>query len=324
MKTLCQAVGGLHYEIAGDGSPSLCPLGDLETETDRAEAGAWLATCFEMQHRRPPLPHEVDAIHRALVLLSESSDRSITHFIATVQDQQVRDAMHYYSLAGSMGHLYDAERDGLSEHHFVVHEIGDLMALPDVASIPAILHLFRKFRRQLRGQPAMLIIDEAWIAFDSDLMSEKLREALKEFRKLCCSVIMATQSLSDALRSGLFAVLVESCAYKICLPNADAGVEGTQTHPGPRDMYLALGFNSVEIDIIRCATPKRQMYVKCPEGRRLVDLTLGPIALAFCAVSDPKDLARVAQLQRQFGDQWTYQWMAERQGQPLALMEAAE
>lgn len=324
MKTLCQAVGGLHYEIAGDGSPSFCPLAILETETDRAEKGDWIATCFELQHRRPPLPHHTDAIHRALSLLSESRDRSITHFIATVQDQEVRDAMHYYSLAGPMGHLYDAESDGLADHHFVVHEIGDLMALRDVASIPAILHIFSTFRRQLKGQPAMLIVDEAWLAFDSELMSEKLRSALKEFRKLCCAVIMATQSLSDALRSGLFPVLVESCAYKIYLPNAEAGIEGTPTNPGPRDLYLALGMNPVEIDIVRYATPKRHLYITCPEGRRLVELNLGTTELAFCGVSDPKDLARVKEIQQRYGGQWPYRWIEERQGARTEFMEAAE
>lgn len=323
MKTLCQAVGGLHYEIAGDGSPSLCPLANLETETERAEAGDWVATCFELQHRRAPLPHHTDAIHRALTLLSEGGDRSITHFIATVQNQEVRDAMHYYSLAGPMGHLYDAERDGLADHHFVVHEIGELMALKDVASIPAILHIFRMFRRQLKGQPAMLIVDEAWLAFDSELMSEKLRAALKEFRKLCCAVIMATQSLSDALRSGLFPVLVESCAYKVYLPNAEAGIEGTSTNPGPRDLYLALGLNPVEIDLIRYATPKRHLYFKCPEGRRLVELNLGTTELAFCGVSDPKDLAMVASFQRQYGTQWWRRWIEERRGE-MTLLEAAE
>ena len=326
LKTLCQAVGGLHYEIAGEGSPSFCPLGDLDDYTDIVAAADWVATCFELQHQRPPLPHHTDAIHRALVLLSKGADRSITHFIATVQDQEVREAMHYYSLAGTTGHLYDAERDGLSEHHFVVHEIGDLMALKPAASIPAIMHIFRKLRRRLKGQPAMLIIDEAWLAFDSELMSEKLREALKEFRKLVCSVIMATQSLSDAMRSGLFTVLVESCDYKICLANADAGVEGTPANPGPRDMYLALGYNPVEIDILRYATPKRDLYIKCPEGRRLIRFNLGPAALALCGVSDPKDLRRVALCQQLHGDEWPYKWIEERRTgrHQLEFVEAAE
>jgi len=324
MKTPCQALRGLHYEIAGDGSPSFCPLGDLDTETDRAEAADWVAICFELQHQRLPSPHHTDAIHRALVLLAAGQDRSITHFIATVQDQEVREAMHYYSLAGTMGHLYDAESDGLAEHHFIVHEIGELMALSDKASIPAILHIFRKFRRQLKGQPAMLIFDEGWLVFDSETLSEKLRMALKDLPKLCCQVILATHSLSEAFRSNLFSILVESCPYKILLPNPSANTSGTESHPGPRDLYLAMGLNEVEIDIICYAVPQQDMYITCPEGRRLIRLDPGPLEQALCGISDPKDLERIEQIQRHHGDEWPEAWARERTQGRVVFLEAAE
>ena len=325
MKTLCQAVKGLHYEIAGDSSPSFCPLWHIDTLTDRAEKADWVATCFELQHQRPPLPHHTDAINRALVLLSKSEDRSITHFIATVQDHEVREAMHYYSLAGTMGHLYDAEQDGLAEHHFIVHEVGELMALKPVASIPGIMHIFSQFRRQLKGQPAMLILDEAaTVVFDNDLMTEKLRQALKDLPKLTCQVIIATHSLAEAIYSRLFVVLVESCPYKIFLPNADAGVTGTAAHPGPHDLYLAMGLNPVEIDIVRYSTPRQDMYITCPEGRRLTRLGLGPKAMAFCGISDPAELRRVEQIQHHYGDEWTEAWIEEKSGQKIEFLEAAE
>jgi type IV secretion system protein TrbE len=159
----------------------------------------------------------------------------------------------------------------------------------------------------------MLVIDEAWTAFGDALMRERLRAALKKKRKDCCGVIMATQSLSDAVRSGLLDVLIESCPTKIFLPNADAAVSGTLDHPGPRDLYLAMGMNEVEIDLIRYATPKRHQYVSCPEGKRLIDLGLGPVALTFCGVSDKNDLARIAALQRLHGEEWPLAWLAERE-----------
>jgi type IV secretory pathway VirB4 component len=163
----------------------------------------------------------------------------------------------------------------------------------------------------------------AWTAFRDALIRERLRAALKKKRKDCCGVIMATQSLSDAVRSGLLDVLIESCPTKIFLPNADAAVTGTPEHPGPRDLYLAMGLNEVEIDLIRYATPKRHQYVSCPEGKRLIDLGLGPTALTFCGVSDKKDLARIEALQRQHGDQWPHAWMMEREGRN-GLVLAAE
>ena len=79
-------------------------------------------------------------------------------------------------------------------------------------------------------------------------------------------------------------VLIESCPTKIFLPNEEANVTGTAQNPGPRDFYRALGLNETQIEIIRCATKKKHYYLMSPEGRRLFDLGLGPITLAFASV----------------------------------------
>ena len=51
---------------------------------------------------------------------------------------------------------------------------------------------------------------------------EKIREWLKVFRRKNCAVVMATQSISDANKSGIMDVLVESCPSKIFLANHSA------------------------------------------------------------------------------------------------------
>ncbi len=309
---VANACGGRHYDIAADNTPALCPLGVLDSEADLAWAEDWIATCFELQHQRPPAPGERDAIHRAMLLLRETQDRTITHFIAAVQDEAVRDAMRFYSLSGPMGHLLDAEADGLADAHLTVFEIEELMRLKDVAAVPVLLYLFRRFERSLHGQPAYLIIDEAWLAFGNPTMRPKVYEALKSFRKLVCGAIMATQSLSDAFRSGLLDVLVENCPTKIYLPNPEAEKTGTKDNPGPRDFYEMMGLNDTEIGLIRIARPKRDYYLVSPEGSRMFDLGLGPIALAFAGVSDPKVIAHLKELQARHGDAWPFAWLSER------------
>ena len=39
---------------------------------------------------------------------------------------------------------------------------------------------------------------------------------------------------------------------------------------------------------------------------------MGPVALAFCAVSDPRDVKRVAELREQMGTGWPIAWLRER------------
>ena len=98
----------------------------------------------------------------------------------------------------------------------------------------------------------MLSIDEAWLPFIASRFSgeREIREWLKVMRKANCAVILATQSLSDAVRSGLLDVLVESCPTKIYLPNLSALQEAQV------EMYRSLGLNMRQIEIIAKATPK--------------------------------------------------------------------
>ena len=55
-----------------------------------AWAEDWIATCFELQADRPPSPGEREAIHRAMLLLRSANDRTLTHFVAQVQDETIR------------------------------------------------------------------------------------------------------------------------------------------------------------------------------------------------------------------------------------------
>ena len=141
---------------------------------------------------------------------------------------------------------------------------------------------------------------------------EKIREWLKTLRRANCCVVMATQSLSDAANSGIFDVLIESCPTKILLPNEEADKGGSPTHPGPRDLYQMMGLNETEIGILKTAQKKKHYYYTSTEGRRLFDLALKPIALAFVGVSDKDQLRRVRHLAEQYRDAWPFVWLEER------------
>ena len=125
-------------------------------------------------------------------------------------------------------------------------------------------------------------------------------------RKANCAVILATQSISDAERSGIIDVLKESCPTKICLPN------GAAREPGTREFYERIGFNERQIEIVATALPKREYYVASPEGRRLFDMALGPVALSFAGASGKEDLKQIAALKAEHGDSWPAHWLQQR------------
>ena len=313
MLPLTLAVGGQHYDLASEGDTTgLCPLQHLDTEADVSWAVSWLGTMFELQAEVAPTPRQREEIFRAVtVMRSSKHSRSLTDFVATVQDETVRSAFGAYTMTGPLGTLLDAEQDGLRTASVTTFELEELMTLGHKNVIPVLLLLFRRFEKMLTGQPALLVLDEAWMMLGHPVFREKIREWLKVLRKANCSVVLATQSLSDAANSGIFDVLIESCPTKILLPNEEADKSGGDRHSGPRELYAMMGLNDTEIGILKTARRRRQYYYTSPDGRRVFDLNLGPVALAFVGVSDKPQIARVKALAQQHGADWPFAWLNE-------------
>lgn len=145
----------------------------------------------------------------------------------------------------------------------------------------------------------------------------KIREWLKVMRKNNCLVLMATQSLSDATNSGILDVIIESTATKIFLPNPFARDEEASA------LYRRMGLNTRQIEIIASAVPKRQYYYVSEQGRRLYDLALGQVALAFVGATDKDSIAAIKSLSSQHGRQWVSHWLASK-GISLQQQEGVE
>jgi type IV secretion system protein VirB4 len=209
-----------------------------------------------------------------------------------------------------MGHLLDAEEDSLHLSRFTVFEIEELMRLGEKYALPVLLYLFRRIERLIQaqgGRPSAIFLDEAWLMLGHPVFRDKIYEWLKVLRKLNCFVFMATQSLSDAARSGILDVIAESTATKIYLPNPYAREESFS------DLYINLGLNRRQINIIAEATPKKEYYMVTAKGRRLYELDLGPLALAFCASSDKETLVEIQQLEARYREDWVTHYLARKQ-----------
>ncbi|APO69867.1 conjugal transfer protein TrbE 1 (plasmid) [Rhizobium gallicum] len=307
------AVGGDHYEIGGDtsgegeGTPRLafCPLAELSTDGDRAWAAEWLETLVALQGVTVTPDHR-NAISRQIALMAQSRGRSLSDFVSGVQMREIKDALHHYTVDGPMGQLLDAEEDGLTLGAFQCFEVEELMNMGERNLVPVLTYLFRRVEKRLTGAPSLIILDEAWLMLGHPLFRDKIREWLKVLRKANCAVVLATQSISDAERSGIIDVLKESCPTKICLPN------GAAREPGTREFYERIGFNERQIEIVATALPKREYYVASPDGRRLFDMALGPVALSFVGASGKEDLKRIRALHAEHGDTWPLFWLQQR------------
>jgi type IV secretion/conjugal transfer VirB4 family ATPase len=303
---LAKATGGRHFTVAADDDKlAFCPLQFLETKGDRAWAMEWIDTILALNNVETT-PHQRNEIGNAIMSMNASGARTLSEFSVTIQDEAIREAIKQYTVDGTMGHLLDAEEDGLSLSDFTVFEIEELMNLGEKYALPTLLYLFRRIERALHGQPAVIILDEAWLMLGHPAFRAKIREWLKVLRKANCLVLMATQSLSDAANSGILDVIVESTATKIFLPNVYARDEDTAA------LYRRMGLNARQIEILATAIPKRQYYYVSENGRRLYDLALGPLALAFVGASDKDSIVTIKTLEAKHGDAWVHEWLAGR------------
>ncbi len=172
--------------------------------------------------------------------------------------------------------------------------------------VAVLLYLFRQIEKQLDGSPTLILLDEAWVYLDHPLFRDKIRDWLKTMRRKNASVVLATQSISDVIKSPIRDVVLESCPTKILLPNAEAGNDNS------RPFYTQLGLNARENTIVQTAIPKRQYYITSPLGRRLIGLGIGGVAMSFVGVSSVEQRNAATQLMTKYPETWQSEWLRER------------
>ena len=303
MYPACAGAGGEHYTIAAsDSRLAFAPLQFLETKADRAWAMEWINTLLALNGVMTT-PAQLNEIGNAIISMHQSQSKTLSEFSVTIQDEAIREALKQYTIDGLMGHLLDADEDGLGLSDFMTFEIEHLMNLGEKFALPVLLYLFRRIEESLDGRPTLIILDEAWLMLAHRVFCKKIAEWLNSMAKKNCCVLMATQNLSQAVNSGILDVIIESTASKIFLPNPSANNKESAA------VYAQMGLNSLQIDTIAHAVPKRDYYYVSEKGHRLYSLALGPLALAFVGATDKDSLGIIQQLQTTHGTSWVHEWL---------------
>lgn len=284
-------MGGTAIDLGGAGAPAFQPLARIDAPRARADALTWIMTLLA-QEGLPDTPDIKEPVWSALgsLMSAPPEQRHLTGLRLLVQNAAVQAALLPYTQAGAMGGIFDGAEDRLDLSGVVLFEMEEIMARPKAAA-PALLHLFDRLEVRFDGRPTLLILDEAWLFLDSPLFAARIRDWLKTLRKKNVAVVFATQSLADISTSAIAPALIESCPTRIYLPNERA------FEPQQRQAYERFGLNETEIALIATAQRKRHYYYASPRGRRLFELGLGPIALAFCAAADPAARAQIAAIE---------------------------
>jgi type IV secretion system protein VirB4 len=306
------AMGGDWHDLGGALSDSavqpvaLQPLARIDDAAERSWAAEWIAGIL-VREKVSLTPEAKEYLWSALTSLASApmAEWTLTGLSVLLQSQTLKRALQPYCLGGPYGRLLDAEAERLGDADVQVFEIEGLIG---TGAAPAVLaYLFHRVEHRLDGRPTLLIIDEGWLALDSEGFASQVREWLKTLRKKNASVVFATQSLSDINASAIAPAIIESCPTRLFLPNERA------IEPQIAAIYHRFGLNDRQIDILARATPRREYYCQSHRGNRLFELGLGDVALAFTAASSKNDQAAIDRVLSQFGrDGFAPGWLAER------------
>jgi type IV secretion system protein VirB4 len=298
--------GMLDTERHPDAVIALQPLALVHDVAERSWASQWIAALLEGEGVLLD-PVDKDHIWTALNSLSSApaGERTLTGLAALLQTQRLKQALQPFCEGGPWGHLLDAEAERLGSQAVQAFEIEGLVGT--AAAAPVLSYLFHRIGGRLDGRPTLIMIDEGWLVLDHPAFAGQLREWFKTLRKKNASVVFATQSLADIDGSSIAPAIIESCPTRIFLPNERA------IEPQIIQIYRRFGLNDRQIEILSCATPKRDYYCQSRRGNRLFELGLGEVALAFAAASSKADHGRITQLLSLEGrDRFAVRWLADR------------
>jgi len=324
MYTICEAAGGAHYDIGAERVEGLapvgfCPLAQIDTPSDRAWAGEYIELLATLRMGEGTLLslEQRNEIRRAVENLAACSNgpeqRTITHFIGTIQDREIKEALQHYTVGnGAVGDMIDADHDALLETggkaRFFVFEMSNLFSLGPTAVIPVMMYIFRQIEKRVnRSTPTLIPIDECFRSFGHPLAVERLVKWLEVMRKENAAVGFATQNINTVLQSAVGTSIMQTVATKFILPNAEAA------NPQVQPLYTAIGMNERQIMNIAQARPKRDYYVVCgADGRRMIDLGLGKLTLAFVGANGKEQATMLRALKARHGSTWALRFLEQK------------
>jgi type IV secretion system protein TrbE len=320
---LTEALSGQHYKIHPDAKLSFCPLANLSSDMHRLRAMEWVEQLILLQGLVLS-PERHDAIYNAIMSMAhekndtEAHDRNLTVLRSRIQDDELRAALKYYTIDGTMP-MMDALEDGLHlNSHINTFEMEWLLKQEPSIQVPVLQYLFNHVEDCGNAhRPTLVVFEEAWSYLKHPLFSAKITKWLKTWRKKNIRAVFLTQTLADLYdptTKTLTATtnsIVTDCHTHIFLPNTTMEEEGLS-------LYQKLGLTLKQCEIIsKVAIPKKHYYVKTKEGQRLIELGFSEknaMSLCFVGLTLQKGEALMA-CKEAHGAMWVYHWL-KAQGFP--------
>jgi type IV secretion system protein VirB4 len=268
---------GDHYTLGGEeGGVTFQPLRDIDDLLECEWAQSWVEGLCEGQ-RVLCTPAQRQELWDALTGMAALPVhlRTLTGLTRLVQDAEIRQALHPYTMAGAYGRVLDAVAEPLALRPWSCFETDRLFQVPQLVA-PTLGVLFHQLATAFQEKkPTFFVLDEAWRYLAHMTFRDQIEEWLRELRKLHVNIVFSTQDVYELLESPISSVIRNNCKIRFFLPNRQA------LEPDIRDDYRRMGLNDRQIELIATAQPHRDYLLHTKDGCRLIDLALGPVQLSL-------------------------------------------
>ena len=147
-------------------------------------------------------------------------------------------------------------------------------------------------------RPGMLYIEECWKIFQLPRLARQLEDWLRTLRKKNIVVGMATQSLQDLQKSGLFEVLVDSTPNQFFLGNREAATQA--------ELYKKFRLTDEDVERIAKMGVGNFLYIKSGHLKKMLKFQVPPEVLKMLVVNESSlgEMERVG-IRRYIGEDGT-------------------
>ena len=222
-----RSIGGIYIIPSASKVSGFNPFQLADTLENRSFLVEFLKALVSTDSKSIPA-HEVDRINEAVagnfkIPKEKRRLRNLAPFMGLMGPGTIAGKLAKWHSNGSHAKLFDNEVDliDLDASRTFGIEMGHI--LQDKEAIgPVLLYLFQRIQNSIRGEPTMIVLDEAWALIDNPVFAPKIKDWLKVLRKLNAMVVFATQSVEDATKSEISDTLIQQTSTQIFLPNLKA------------------------------------------------------------------------------------------------------
>lgn len=273
-----RAMGGSYQSIRAGETTGLNPLWVETDESGKEWLTDWLVTLLES--RGPQLTtqqaHAIQQVVRRNAAAGNPILRNWDEFAGqfrSVDDGgDLADRVREWTPNGRFGWVFgNTVEDTFSLDGEVVgfDLTGILDAENETARMAVLSYIFRRIERKIEDRkPTIVLIDEAWKAFDNPYFANKLEDWLVTARKQNTVVVMMTQFASQLEKTRTGSTIIQALPTQVLLPNTRAKASD----------YGPLQLTDKELDVMLGAVPASHLgLVRDDQGSVVIDADLSAL-----------------------------------------------